>query len=128
MSKYVKTFNVLKDLQKAGYEVATIGKPDHENNPACTWKDGPYSIWPYQHTFDGYYNGVDDKICRDPSRWPASWGILTKHNISGGTGNGHQHQIPRDILIDGTYKLDDIKALEDHFIELEKNEFLIKIG
>jgi len=102
----------LTEMHNAGYHKVTVGNPDPEKNPACKrWADGPYSLWGWHPSFDGYHNGNrESTVCRNGS-WPAVWRIRDKY-IKGGGGNGHQTQITsnQSTLYEGTF---DIKTPED---------------
>ncbi len=42
---------------------------------------------------------------RDPSGWPAIWGVVDELGIGDGCGNSMQHQADTSSLIDGVYHL-----------------------
>lgn len=47
---------------------------------------------------------------RGSDGWPAIWGVVNEMGISGGAGNGGQHQVNCDAkLIDGVYEFKDKK-------------------
>lgn len=128
MSKYKRTFDLLQELRGAGYEIITIGKPD-DANPACTWVDGPYSIWCHHHTFKGYRNGDGEhkNVCKDGS-WPAVWDIASKYT-KGTCGNSHQKQIPFNdpTLVAGTYKVTNLGGVMTKLIAMERKELSEKL-
>jgi len=124
MNKLDKTREFLTEMHNAGYHKVTVGNPDPENNPACAkWPNGPYSIWGWHPSFDGYHNGPKEhsRCCRNGS-WPAVWGIRDKY-VESLCGNGHQAQIMSNqkVLFEGTF---DIKTPED--IEAAINEIFAR--
>lgn len=85
-----QTADFLKRCAKAGYTKISVGKRTKENNG---WPFGTQgSVWgfPEEHR-------IDD--------WPAIWKITKDMNISQGAGNGHQHQVGNENLMEGVYEL-----------------------
>jgi len=127
-SKYNKTYSLLVDLRKAGYEIITIGDSDPQNNPACeSWPTGPYSVWAYHHSFGCTRYNVKKQVCLIDN-WPALWRILEKYKLSGGCANGHQYQIsPQCGLITGTYSVTNKRNLHKLFVDKLKQDFVDNI-
>lgn len=62
----------------------------------------------------GFVFGADGSVFASEREgdWPAIWAAVEEYGISGGAGNGGQHQISRtaqEKLIDGVYQLIDCK-------------------
>lgn len=92
-SKFTDTF--LKKCNKAGIKKVGIGKVLDES-------------WPFGSRGSVF---TDGKI-RGKTNWPAIWGVVEEMGISGGCGNGGQHQVSSEAkLLEGIYELKDGKWL-----------------
>lgn len=89
MNKLTKKF--LKICKKAGYKRVAIGTYDSEIE-ACVG-------WPFEYR-GSVFCSPDIKSYE----WPAVWRIMREMGISGGAGNGQQHQFEGDLEM-GSYDL-----------------------
>jgi len=97
-SAKVFTANFLSKCSDVGYDRVSIGKkhPSVEST-----KHYPFGA--AGSVFAGNSGGADVRV----NGSPAIWRIVERMGISGGCGNGHQHQVNDARLIDGVYHFRD---------------------
>lgn len=101
--KIVKTIALLKDCQKIGYEIVTIGNSDPENPICRSFPNWSPSVFAWKHNL----RETGKNICRIDG-WPAIWNIVRNHLGEMACGNGHQAQLSlktQEMLLNGTYNI-----------------------
>lgn len=88
-----KTQELLAIAASVGTTVVSIGK----KHPLTDNKSWPFG------TSGSIFTPKADKV----NGYPASWHIASKAGVSFGCGNGNQHQVKDEHLIDGVYECRD---------------------
>lgn len=85
-----KTEELLAIASEVGVTALSIGK----KHP-LVGNEG----WPF-----GYAGSIFTPKADQHAGWPAAWHIARTAGVSGGAGNGGQHQVDTSNLIDGVYE------------------------
>lgn len=88
-----KTEELLAIASEVGVTAVSIGKKH-----TLVGNEG----WPF-----GFTGSIFTPKDAEHEGWPAAWHIARKAGVSGGAGNGGQHQVDTSNLIDGVYECRD---------------------